>query len=192
MLGTTNCSIQGNVSKDAESYFSFGTYCDNVLNVSVVATARALKLNLTIYTKGLRGNIQILKYTKHATGKEVHSKFTCDPCNVANNHYEAILLLNKPTERNIEEEVTIESPCPNTSEQPISLDDADDVIYLTEDSEMVIFQQSDSVQYNTSNNELQFPIHLFVYITEEWVDDLPHDIDGFKILQEKCSQRGWV
>ena len=73
---------------------------------------------------------------------------------MANNHYEAIPLLNKPTERNIEEEVTIESPCPSIFEQPMSLDDADDVIDLTDDSEMVIFQQPDSVQYNTSNNEL--------------------------------------
>ena len=62
-------------------------------------------------------------------------KFTCDPSNVANNHYEPILLLNKPTERNTEEEVTIESPHPSTFEQPISLDDADNVIDLTDDSE---------------------------------------------------------
>ena len=49
------------------------------------------------------------------TGKEVYLKFTFDPSNVANNHYKAMLLLNKPTERYTEEEVTIESPCPNTS-----------------------------------------------------------------------------
>ena len=83
-------------------------FCDNVLDVIVVTTARALKLNLTIDQKGLKGNIQILKHTTHATGKEVHLKFTCGPLNAANNHYEAILLLNKPTERNMEE-VTIKS-----------------------------------------------------------------------------------
>ena len=152
-------------------------YCDNVLNVIVVATARTLKSNLTTYQKGLKGNIQILEHTIHATGKEAHLKFTCDPSNVANNHYEAILLLNKPTERHPEEEVTIESPHPNTWEQPISLDDADDVIDLTDDSKKTTIQQPDSVQYNTSNNELQFLIHLFVNITAEWVDDLPHNID---------------
>ena len=38
---------------------------------------------------------------------------------------EAFLLLNKPTEKNTDEEVTIENPHPNTLEQPISLDDAD-------------------------------------------------------------------
>ena len=37
----------GDVLKDAERYFKFGMYCDNVLNVIVVATARALKLYLT-------------------------------------------------------------------------------------------------------------------------------------------------
>ena len=66
----------------------------------------------------------------------VHLKFTCDPSNVANNHYKAILLLNRPRERNSEEEVTIESPCPTTLEQPISLDDADDMIDLIYDSKM--------------------------------------------------------
>ena len=99
----------GDVLKDTERYLKFGTYCNNVLSLTVVATTRALMLNLTIYQKGLKGNIQILKHTKHVTGKEVHVKFTCDPSNVVNNHYEAILLLTKPTERNTEEEVTIES-----------------------------------------------------------------------------------
>ena len=88
----------GDVLKDAEMYFKSGMYCDNVLDPIVVATARALKLNLTIYQKGPKVHIQILKHTTHATGKEVHLKFPCDPSNVANNHYEAPLLLNKPTE----------------------------------------------------------------------------------------------
>ena len=65
----------GDVLKDAERYFIFGTYCVNVLNLIVVATARALMLNLTIYQKGPKRNIQIPKHTTHATGKEVHLKF---------------------------------------------------------------------------------------------------------------------
>ena len=60
----------GDVLKDAKRFFKFGTHCDNALDVIVVATARALKLNLTIYQKGLKGNIQILKHTTHATAKE--------------------------------------------------------------------------------------------------------------------------
>ena len=83
----------GDVLKDAERYFKFGTHCDHVLDL-IVATARALKLNLTIYQKGLKGNLQFLKHSTHATGKDVYLKFTCDPSNVANNKYEAILLLN--------------------------------------------------------------------------------------------------
>ena len=117
----------------------------------------------------------------HATGREAYFKFTYEPSNVANNHYEAMLLLNKPTERNTEEVVIIGSPCPSTFEQPISLDDANNVIEVTGDSEMTNFQQSDSLQYNTSNNELQFPTYVFVDTAAEWVDDLPHNIDGVSI-----------
>ena len=83
-------------------------YCDNVLDVILVATARALKLILTIYQKGLKGNIHILEHTTHTAGKEVYLKFTCEP----SNHYETILLLNKHTERNTEEEVTIKIHVP--------------------------------------------------------------------------------
>ena len=53
----------GDVLKDTERYFKFGTYCDSVFGVIVVAAAIALKLNLTIHQKGLKGNIQILKHT---------------------------------------------------------------------------------------------------------------------------------
>ena len=142
----------GLILKDEERYFIFRMYCDNVLNLVIVDTARALKLNLTIYKKGMKGNIPILKHTTHATGREAYLKFTRDPHDVANNHYEAILLLNRPTEGHTEEEVTIESTHPSTLEQPVSLDDADDVIELTDDSEMTAIQQPDLVEYNTSNN----------------------------------------
>ena len=87
-------------------------------------------------------------------------KIACDPSDVANNHYKIILLLNKPTESHTEEEVTIESACPSTLEQATSLDNADGVIDLADDSEMTTSHQSDSLQNNTSSNELQFPTHL--------------------------------
>ena len=119
--------------------------------------ARALNLNLTIYQKWLTGNIQILMHTTHATAKEAHLKFACDFNNMTNNHYKAILLLDEPTQRHTEEEVTIESPHPSTFEQARSQDDADDVIDLTDDSEMTTSEQLDSLQNNTSDNELQFP-----------------------------------
>ena len=144
----------GHVVKDAQRYFKFGMYCENVLNLIVIATARALKLNITICQEGLKGNIQILKHTTDATAKEVHLKFTCDASNVAKNHYETILLLDKPTESHTEEEVTIESPHPSTFEWARSLHDADDVIDLTDDSEMTSSQESDSLQNNTISNEL--------------------------------------
>ena len=182
----------GHVLKDTQRYFKFGMHCENVLNLIVDAMARAQNLNLTIYQKGPKGNIQILKHTTDATAKEALLKFTCDPSNVANDHYEAILLLDKPTENHTEEEVTIGSLHPSTFEQVRNLHDADDDIDLTDDSEMTTSQQSDSLQKETSNNELQFPMNVFVKTAEEWVDDLPHDIDGFKLHKIKCSPQEWV
>ena len=44
----------GDVLKDAKRYFKFGMYCDIVLSLIVVATARALKLNLTISKRAER------------------------------------------------------------------------------------------------------------------------------------------
>ena len=41
----------GYVLKDTKKYFKFGTYCDNVLDLIVVATGRAQKLNLKIYIR---------------------------------------------------------------------------------------------------------------------------------------------
>ena len=97
-----------------------------------------------------------------------------------------MLLLNKPTERCREDKVTIESACPSTLEQPISQDNPDEFIDLTEDSEMTAIHQPQMVQYNTSNNELQFSIHLFVNITAELMNNLSHDIDGLKLCKIKC------
>ena len=182
----------GNVLKDVKRYFQFGTYCDSIVDLINVAMTIALNMNLKIYQKGPTGNIQILEHITHATAKEAHLKFIHDPSNVANNHYEVILLFDEPTPRHTNEEVTIESPCPSTIEQPICLDDADDVIDLTDDSEVTTSEQSDSLQNNTSDNELQFPMHLFLKTEAECVDELPHDIDGFKLYKIKCSLQEWV
>ena len=100
-------------------YFKFGIYSNSVVDLIVVATARALNMNLKIYQQGTSGNIQILEHITNATGKEIHLKFTHDNSNVANNHYDSILLLEEPTSRHTDEEVTIESPCPSAIEQPI-------------------------------------------------------------------------
>ena len=35
-------------------------------------------------------------------------------------------------------------------------------------------------------------MHLFVKSEAECVDELPHDIDGFKLYKIKCSQQEWV
>ena len=137
----------GNILKDMKRYFKFGTYCNSIVDLIVVAMARALNMNLKIYQKGTLGNIQILEHITNATGKEIHLKFTHDHSNVANNHYDCILLLEEPTPRHTDEQVTIESPCPSTIEQPICLDDAD-VIDLTDDSEMTTSKHAKSPHNN--------------------------------------------
>ena len=47
-------------------------------------------------------------------------------------------------------------------------------------------------QNTTSDNELQFPMHLFLKTEAEWVDELPHDINGFKLYKIKCSPQEWI
>ena len=152
--------------------------------------ARALNMNLKIHQKGTLGNIQILEHITNETGKEIHLKFTHDHSNMAKNHYDSILLLEEPTPSHTDEQVTIESPCPSTIGQPICLDDAD-VIDLTEDSEISTSEYPETPHNNTSD-ELQFPMHLFLKTEAECVDELPHDIDGFKLYKMKCSQHEWV
>ena len=143
----------GSILKDVKRYFKFGTYCDSIVDLIVVAMARALNMNIKIYQLGTLGNIQILEHITNATGKEIHLKFTHDHTNVANNYYDAILLLDKPTLQHTDEEVTIESPCSSDIERPICLIDAD-VINLTDDFEMTTSEQPESPHSNTSD-ELQ-------------------------------------
>ena len=122
----------GNILKDMKRYFKLGTYCDSIVDIIVIAAARALNMNLKIYQKGTLGNIQIQEHITNATGKEIHLKFTHDNSNMAMNHYDCILLLEEPTLSHTDEQVTIESPCPTTIGQPTCVDDAD-VIDLMED-----------------------------------------------------------
>ena len=65
------------------------------------------------------------------------------------------------------------------------------MIDLTDVSEMTA-GQSDSLQNNTSDNELQFPMHLFLKMEAEWEEELPYDINGFKLYKIKCSPQEWV
>ena len=62
----------GNILTDMKRYFKFGTYCNSVVDLIVVAVARALNMNLKIYQQGTWGNIQILEHITNATGKEIH------------------------------------------------------------------------------------------------------------------------
>ena len=144
-------------------------------------------MNLKIYQKGTLGNIQILEHITNATSKEIHLKYTHDNSNVAKNHYDSILLLEEPTLSHTDEQVTIESACPSTIGQPTCVDDAD-VIDLTEDCDITTSEHPET-PHNNTGDELQFPVHLFVKSEAECVDQLPHDIDGFKLYKIKCPQQ---
>ena len=47
-----------NVLKDMKRYFKFGTYCNSIVVLIVVAMARALNMNLKIYQKGSLGKVR--------------------------------------------------------------------------------------------------------------------------------------
>ena len=49
----------GNVLKDVKRYFKFGTYCESVVDLIVIAMAKALNMNLKIHQKGPTGHIQM-------------------------------------------------------------------------------------------------------------------------------------
>ena len=65
------------------------------------------------------------------------------------------------------------------------------MIELTDDSEMTTSKQPESPHSDISD-ELQFPMYLFINTEAECVDELPHDIDGLKLYQIKCSPQEWV
>ena len=143
----------GNVLKDMKRYFKFGTYCDIIVDIIVIAGARTLNMNLKIYQKGTLGNIQILEHVTNATDKEIHLKYTHDNSNVAKNHYDSILLLEEPTPSHTDEQVTIESPCPSTKGQPTCVDDAD-VINLTDNCDITTSEHPET-PHNNTGDELQ-------------------------------------
>ena len=180
----------GNVLKDVKRYFKFGTYYNSIVDIIVIAAARALNMNLKIYQRGTSGNIQIQEHITNATGKEIHLKFTHDNINVAMNHYDCILLLEEPTLSHTDEQVTIESPSPTTTGQATCMDNAD-VIDLMEDCKSTTSKHQE-MPHNNTGDELQFPMDLFLKTEGECVDELPHDIDGFKLYKIKCSQQEWV
>ena len=180
----------GNVLKDVKRYFKLGTYCDSVVDIIVIAAARALNMNLKIYQRGTLGNIQIQEHITNATGKEIHLKFTQDSSNMAMNHYYCILPLEEPTPCHTDEQVTIESPSLTTTGQATCLDDVD-VIDLMQDGDSTTSEHQET-PHNNIGDELQFPMHLFCKTEGECVDEMPHDIDGFKLYKIKCSPQEWV
>ena len=85
----------GDLLWDAEEYFKFGNYCKSIVDVIIIDTANALKMNLSIYQKGLDRNIQFIEQTTDVKGREVKLKVTQDPQNPTYNHYDAVFLFDK-------------------------------------------------------------------------------------------------
>ena len=123
----------GDILKNAEGYYKFGSYCNSVVDLIIIVTANALNLNLSIYQQLPHGNIPIIEQTMDTRSREVHLKFMCDP-HKTNNHHDAILLFHKPAKLCQEEEDYFQRPGPS-SLQPVMQDDVDEVIDLTSDSE---------------------------------------------------------
>ena len=113
--------------------FKFENYCDSAVNLIIITTAKALNLNLSIYQKGPDGNIQVLEQTTDIRGREVHLKFIWDPNNPTNNHYDAILLFDKPGQVCHQDKDNFVSPKP-IGFQTMMQGDADEVTDLTDDS----------------------------------------------------------
>ena len=102
----------GDTLKDAEGYLKLGSYGKSVLNVIIIATTRALKLNLSIYQKGPNGNIQIVEQTTCTRGRDFNLRFMWDSQYPANNNYDGILCFNKPAEIHQQDEDNLRVPVP--------------------------------------------------------------------------------
>ena len=73
-------------------YFNSGNYCDGIIDVIIIVTAKVLHVNLSINQKGQDGNKQVIEQTTDVRGREVCLEFMWDPQNPSHNHYDAILL----------------------------------------------------------------------------------------------------
>ena len=69
----------GDLSQYADGYFKFGNYCDSIIDVIIIATVKALHVNLPIYQKEPEGNIELIEQTIDTGGREVYLKFMQAP-----------------------------------------------------------------------------------------------------------------
>ena len=65
------------------------------MNLIIIATSKALHMNLSIYQKGPDRNINVTEQTTDARGREAYIDIYIGPHNPAQNHYSAILLFEK-------------------------------------------------------------------------------------------------
>ena len=61
----------GDLILDVERYSKFGKYVHSIIHVIIIATAKALHVNLSIYQKGPDGNLNVIEQTTNKRGKEV-------------------------------------------------------------------------------------------------------------------------
>ena len=86
----------GDILRDKEDYFKFGNYCDRVVDLIIIITAKALNVHLSVHQKGPDGNIQVIEQTTDTRGREVYLKFMWGTQNPTKNHCGAFWLFDKP------------------------------------------------------------------------------------------------
>ena len=120
--------------QDAEGYFKFGNHCDSIVGVIIVSIIKALYLNLSIYQKLLDRNIQVIEQATDMRGRAVHLKLMQDPQNASHNHYDAILLFDKPGQ-------ILDQDKPSPTRQQIMMQQDDyEIADMTADSDTTLMQ----------------------------------------------------
>ena len=161
-----------------EGYLKLGNFCDSIIDVIIIVAEHAVHLNLSIYEEGPDGNLQAIEQTSNSGGRDVHFKFIQDPKNPTHNCYYAIFLYAKSSWVCDHNEDDLGRHIP-TREQ-ITTPHEYEILDWTEHFNTPTIQKPVDCHYKDS--DLQFPTHLFAWLTPEWVDCLPRDIDGMKIF----------
>ena len=87
MLSTTKKFHMSDLLWDTEGYIKFGNYCHSIIDIIIIAIAKAPQMNLSVHQERSEGNIQVIEQTTNVRGRAVHLKFKQDPQNTSHNHH---------------------------------------------------------------------------------------------------------
>ena len=65
----------GDICKDTQSYFSSGSFTQNIVDILVYATPPAVKFNMYIYQKGQDSNVQVTENLQNPEYPTIHVFF---------------------------------------------------------------------------------------------------------------------